>query len=94
MRAAANSLRKGRYGNNHYNLTRSEYYRQLDQTSKSNGDLRMFMEYAVRGFAQDACAVIEMGGTGPIPERVEFRASKVPIRGFWSHYARLMEAKT
>jgi hypothetical protein len=35
---------------NHYNLTRTEYYRQLDQTSKSNGDLRMFMEYAVRGF--------------------------------------------
>lgn len=36
---------------NHYNLTRTEYYRQLDQTSKSNGDLRTFMEYAVRGFA-------------------------------------------
>jgi Fic family protein len=35
---------------NHYNLTRSEYYRQLDQTSKSNGDLRAFLEYAVRGF--------------------------------------------
>ncbi|MDP1718179.1 MAG: Fic family protein [Burkholderiales bacterium] len=36
---------------NHYNLTRTEYYRQLDQTSKANGDLRAFMEYAVRGFA-------------------------------------------
>ncbi len=35
---------------NHYNLTRTEYYRQLDQTSKANGDLRAFMEYAVRGF--------------------------------------------
>ena len=35
---------------NHYNLTRTEYYRQLDQTSKTNGDLRTFMEYAVRGF--------------------------------------------
>ena len=35
---------------NHYNLTRSEYYKQLDQTSKANGDLRAFMEYAVRGF--------------------------------------------
>ncbi|MBI3916116.1 MAG: Fic family protein [Betaproteobacteria bacterium] len=35
---------------NHYNLTRTEYYRQLEQTSKTNGDLRAFMEYAVRGF--------------------------------------------
>jgi Fic family protein len=35
---------------NHYNLTRSEYYRQLDQTSKSNGDLLPFIQYAVTGF--------------------------------------------
>jgi len=35
---------------NHYNLTRSEYYKQLDFTSKSNGNLRAFMEYAVNGF--------------------------------------------
>src|SRR5690606_29936202 len=35
-------------------------------------------------------AVIEMGGIGELPERVDFRASEVPIRGFWSHYARLM----
>jgi len=34
---------------NHYNLTRSEYYRQLDRTSKSNGDLLPFIEYAVTG---------------------------------------------
>jgi hypothetical protein len=31
-----------------------------------------------------------MGGTGPVPERVDFRASEVPIRGFWSYYATLM----
>lgn len=35
---------------NHYNQTRSEYYRQLDQTSKSNGNLLPFMEYAVTGY--------------------------------------------
>jgi Fic family protein len=35
---------------NHYNLTRTEYYKQLDQTSKSNGDLRPFLQYAVNGF--------------------------------------------
>jgi len=35
---------------NHYNLTRKEYYRQLDQTSKSGGDVFPFMEYALQGF--------------------------------------------
>lgn len=35
---------------NHYNLTRSEYYRQLGQASKSGGDLLPFIEYAAHGF--------------------------------------------
>lgn len=35
---------------NHYNLTRTEYYRQLDQASKSNGNLLPFIQYAVTGF--------------------------------------------
>jgi cell filamentation protein, protein adenylyltransferase len=35
---------------NHYNLTRSEYYRQLKRTSKSGGEIAPFVEYAVRGF--------------------------------------------
>ncbi len=35
---------------NHYNLTRNEYYRQLDLASKSNGDLLPFIHYAVQGF--------------------------------------------
>lgn len=35
---------------NHYNLTRTEYYRQLDHSSKSNGDLLPFIQYAVSGF--------------------------------------------
>jgi len=34
---------------NHYNLTRAEYYRQLDRASKSGGDLIPFLNYAVRG---------------------------------------------
>ena len=34
---------------NHYNLTREEYYRQLDLTSKSNGDVIPFIFYAVQG---------------------------------------------
>lgn len=34
---------------NHYNSTRTEYYRQLDYTSKSGGDLMRFVKYAVQG---------------------------------------------
>ncbi|MCC6419706.1 MAG: Fic family protein [Gemmataceae bacterium] len=35
---------------NHYNLTRSEYYRQLERASASGGDYVPFFEYAVSGF--------------------------------------------
>lgn len=35
---------------NHYNFTRTEYYKQLDQTSKTNGDLLPFIQYAISGF--------------------------------------------
>jgi hypothetical protein len=35
---------------NHYNQTRTEYYRQLDRASKSGGNLLPFIEYAVNGF--------------------------------------------
>jgi Fic family protein len=35
---------------NHYNQTRSEYYRQLEYASKSGGDILPFLRYAVGGF--------------------------------------------
>jgi len=35
---------------NHYNQTRSEYYRQLQRSSKSGGDITGFLTYAVQGF--------------------------------------------
>lgn len=35
---------------NHYNSTRTEYYRQLDMASKSGGELVPFIAYAVQGF--------------------------------------------
>lgn len=35
---------------NHYNATRTAYYRQLDRASKSGGDLSSFLTYAVEGF--------------------------------------------
>ena len=34
---------------NHYNLTRSEYYRQLDQASKTESGTVSFLSYAVQG---------------------------------------------
>ena len=34
---------------NHYNQTRTEYYRQLDRASKSGGEIVPFIDYAVRG---------------------------------------------
>ena len=33
----------------HYNRTRSEYYRQLDQASNSSGDIVPFLTYSVQG---------------------------------------------
>jgi Fic family protein len=35
---------------NHYNQTRTEYYRQLDQASKSGGEVIAFVAYAIQGF--------------------------------------------
>lgn len=35
---------------NHYNQTRTEYYRQLDRASRSGGDVAPFLTYAVQGF--------------------------------------------
>ena len=43
---------------NHYNQTRAEYYRQLDQASKSGGDIVPFLTYAIRGFAEGLRAQI------------------------------------
>jgi Fic family protein len=35
---------------NHYNATRTEYYRRLDEASRSGGDVVPFLRYAIRGF--------------------------------------------
>lgn len=45
---------------NHYNLTRKEYYRQLEQTSKSGGDVFSFMEYALQGFVDGLKEQLEL----------------------------------
>lgn len=36
-----------------YNQSRSEYYRQLDYASRSNGDVVPFIHYAVQGFVEE-----------------------------------------
>ena len=49
---------------NHYNLTRAEYYRQLDRSSRANdqrGAAAAFVEYALQGFVdrlREQCAYV------------------------------------
>jgi Fic family protein len=40
---------------NHYNDTRSEYYRQLDMASRTGGDVIPFIRYAMQGFVDGLC---------------------------------------
>ncbi len=44
---------------NHYNLTRTEYYRHLDQASKSDEGLTEFIYYALQGFVDGLREEIE-----------------------------------
>lgn len=44
---------------NHYNATRAEYYRQLEDASVSGGDIVPFLLYAIRGFADGIRAQVE-----------------------------------
>ena len=45
---------------NHYNQTRTEYYRQLDRASRSGGDVVAFLEYAVAGFVDGLKAQLDL----------------------------------
>lgn len=45
---------------NHYKKTRSEYYRQLDYTHKSNGDIFPFIQYALQGYVDGLREQIEV----------------------------------
>ena len=38
---------------NFYNQTRTEYYRQLDKTSKTKGDISDFIRYAIKGYVDE-----------------------------------------
>lgn len=43
----------------HYNDTRTEYYRQLNLSSRTGGDIRGFLLYAAQGFVDGLTAVIK-----------------------------------
>ena len=44
----------------HYNLTRTQYYRELAATSKSGGDIVPFISYALQGFLDGARQQIQV----------------------------------
>ncbi len=45
---------------NFYNLTRTEYYRQLDRASRSGGKMDEFITYAVRGLVEELQEQLEV----------------------------------
>lgn len=45
---------------NHYNQTRSEYYRQLEKTEKPGGDPLSFIEYALQGYVDGLTEQIDI----------------------------------
>jgi Fic family protein len=57
---------------NHYNLTRSEYYRQLDRARKHR-DLTKFIQYALQGFRDG------------LKENLDY-IQKSQFSIFWQHY--------
>jgi Fic family protein len=44
---------------NHYNQTRTEYYRHLDYSSQSGGDITKFVRYAVQGLRDGLAAQLQ-----------------------------------
>jgi len=66
----------------HYNLTRTRYYQQLDRASKSDGDIIPFLMYAIEGFLDGIRSQIS-------------RIRQFHLRIAWEHFAteRLGEEK-
>jgi Fic family protein len=73
---------------NHYNRTKTEYYRQLDGASRSGGDLIPFIQYAVQGFVDGLREQIdtirdhqiEVAWVNYVHERFSGRNSKADVR--------------
>jgi Fic family protein len=69
---------------NHYNLTRTEYYRQLEYASASGGDILQFVNYAVQGLLEWTQGAIERyQGVSDRQNLAEFR-----IRGLRKYHER------
>jgi anthranilate 1,2-dioxygenase large subunit len=56
--------------------------------SMEDGEAIEVVQKATRS-AQDATAIVEMGGRGPVRD-LAHRVTETPIRGFWSYWAELM----
>lgn len=56
---------------NHYNLTRTEYYRQLDHASASGGEITPFLRYAIQGFVDGIRSQLERVWTQQYADRWE-----------------------
>jgi anthranilate 1,2-dioxygenase large subunit len=56
--------------------------------SMEDGEAIEVVQKATRS-APEGCAVIEMGGRGPVADQAH-RVTEAPIRGFWSYWAELM----
>ena len=59
--------------------------------SMEDGEAIEVVQKATRS-AADACAIVEMGGRGPLRD-LAHRVTETPIRGFWSYWAELMGAE-
>ena len=51
---------------NHYNLTRSEYYRQLALSSREKDGVLSFMHYAIQGFVDQLREQLDVIRSGPV----------------------------
>lgn len=73
---------------NHYNLTRTAYYRELDKASRSGGDIVPFILYALQGFVdqlRDQISLVQAHQVGMawrdlVNEFFEDRTSPAEIR--------------
>jgi anthranilate 1,2-dioxygenase large subunit len=57
--------------------------------SMEDGEAIEVIQKSTRSAAAGECAVIEMGGRGPVHD-LAHRVTETPVRGFWSYWAELM----
>jgi len=74
----------------HHRLAQSNLVGPAGLVSMEDGEA---VEIAHRGSRRERgeTSIIEMGGGGEIPTDVNMKVSDIPLRGFWSYYAELMD---